>query len=82
MTVTVLKALNGNVAVMTSSDMLISKINIATFYNDLIYFIYVDHMFSGTKNSIWQAETYFILLFSPSNKAATAILKFKISIGS
>ena len=33
---TVLQALNGNVAVVTSSDMLISHITIAIFYNELM----------------------------------------------
>ena len=33
---TVLQALNGNVAVVTSSDMLISHITIANFYNELM----------------------------------------------
>ena len=33
---TVLQALNGNVVVVTSSDMLISHIAIANFYNELM----------------------------------------------
>ena len=33
---TVLQALNGNVAVVTSSDTLISRITIAIFYNELM----------------------------------------------
>ena len=33
---TVLQALNGNVAVVTSSNMLISHITIAIFYNELM----------------------------------------------
>ena len=33
---TVLQALNGNVAVVTSSDMLINHITIANFYNELM----------------------------------------------
>ena len=33
---TVLQALNGNVAVVTSSDMLINHITIAIFYNELM----------------------------------------------
>ena len=33
---TVLQALNGNVVVVTSSDMLISHITIANFYNELM----------------------------------------------
>ena len=33
---TVLQALNGNVAVVTSSNMLISHITIANFYNELM----------------------------------------------
>ena len=81
-TVTALKALNGYLAVVTSSDMLISQITIATFYNDLMNYEAEDNMFSGTKSSIGQTETYFIPEFSPSSMAAAAILNFKISIGS
>ena len=80
--VTVLQALNGNVAVVTSSDMLISQIAIAVLYNELMNYEYEDNMFSRMKTSIGLAETYFIPEFSWSNMAAAAILKCKISIGS
>ena len=59
-TVTALKALNENVAVVTSSDMLISQITFATFYNNLMRYEDEDNMFQGTKASIGQAETYCI----------------------
>ena len=81
-TVTALKALNENMAVVTSSDMLISQITIATFYIDLMNYEDEDNMFSGAKASIGRAEAYFIPEFCPSNMAAAAILNFEISIGS
>ena len=59
-TVTALKALNENLAVVTSSDMLISQIYFATFYNNLMRYEDEDNMFPGTKASIEQAETYCI----------------------
>ena len=81
-TVTPLKSLGRNVAVVTSSDMLISQIIITTFYNDLINYEDENYMSSGTKACIGQAKTYCITQLSWSNMAATAILKCKISIGS
>ena len=62
-TVTALKALNENMAVVTSSDMLISQITIATFYNDLMNYEDEYNTFSGTKVSIGQAEKYFVIEF-------------------
>ena len=79
---TVLEALNGYLAVVTSSDMLISQITIATFYIDLMNYEDEDNMFSGAKASIGRAEAYLIPEFCPSNMAAAAILNFEISIGS
>ena len=79
---TVLKALNGYLAVVTSSDMLISQITIATVYIDLMNFEDEDNMFSGAKASIGQAEAYFIPEYCPANMAVAAILNFEISIGS
>ena len=61
---TVLQALNRNMAVVTSSDMLISQIAIAIFYNELMNYEYEDNMFSRMKTSIGLAETYFIPEFS------------------
>ena len=56
-TVTVLQALNRKMAVVTSSNMLISHITIAIFYNELMNYEHEDNMFSRINTSIGQAET-------------------------
>ena len=46
-------------AVVTSSDMLISQLTIVIFYNDLTNYEDEDNMLSGTKASIGHTKTDF-----------------------